>query len=182
MELAVGAVTQVCTDQLLAPASVRTGGLCARAHTGSTARAAQRLIREYAAPVRLLAFLVAVLLVLLGFLRRRLVLRCLRLGCLLLMLGHRSGWPLRRVLGHRLLGWLRHMRGLRLRSRTLDLSLRTRSMWFALGYRLFWRLLCRLGGRAALLRRDLGGGGPLRVPNCLLRRRSVARCRRALLG
>ena len=98
------------------------------------------------------------------------------------MLSHRSGWPLRRVLGHRLLGWLRHMRGLRLRSRALGLSLRARSLWFALSYRLFWRLLCRLGGRAALLRRYLGDGGPLHVRNWLLRRRSVARRCRALLG
>ena len=121
----------------------------------------------------LLTLLVAILLALLRFLHGRLALRCLRPGCLLLMLRH----PLRRslclVLGHPLLGWLRRMRGSSVPTKGLCSGLALLEpvadpgllLVLIVAYEPGWSELPCWG-------ETLAGSGPLHVPTCLLRRLS----------
>jgi hypothetical protein len=130
-------------------------------------------------PTLLLAFVTALLLALLWFLRGALTLRSLVLALCL--------WRLLLMLGHRLRGWLRLTLGLRFRRgalallRSLVLVLHPCCPLLMLYRRLLW-LFLRLDLRAALLGGNSGRGGLLSAHSSGFRMLSAwGRCS-ALLG
>jgi hypothetical protein len=151
--------------------------VCSLAHTRSILprdRSELARVASFVAfPILLLAFLTALLLALLWFLRGSLGLRSLVLAsrpwCLLLRLGRtllRLPWLLRLTLS---LWFLRRSLGLR----SFLLALRPWCLLLTLGRTLLWLLPLRLCCRAALLRKCLGSAGPLSVCASLLRRLSA---------